>query len=125
MALIMLVEDDIPSRTFMAEALDEEGYQTICVDDGVAALELLSDTRPSLIITSLMLPRMDGLTFCAHVQANPATAAIPIMICSASLEVPDPQSGAYAAFLAKPFDLSAFFQLVATYARHPAVGIGR
>jgi len=125
MALIMLVEDDIPSRTFMAEALDEEGYQTICVDDGVAALEALAATRPSLIITSLMLPRMDGLTFCAHVQGNPATAAIPIVVCSASLDAPDPQSGGYDAFLAKPFDLSAFFQLVAAYARRPAVGVGR
>jgi two-component system, OmpR family, alkaline phosphatase synthesis response regulator PhoP len=125
MALIMLVEDDIPSRTFMAEALEDEGYQTICVDDGITALDALATTRPSLIITSLMLPRMDGLTFCAQVQADPATATIPIMICSASMEVPDPQSACYAAFLAKPFDLSAFLQLVAAYARRPAVGVGR
>ncbi|HYF63900.1 MAG TPA: response regulator [Herpetosiphonaceae bacterium] len=116
MALIMLVEDDLPSRTFMAEALADEGYQTIGADDGVMALEQLATARPDLIITSLMLPRMDGLTFCSHVRDNPATSAIPIVICSATLEAPDPLPGAYAGFLAKPFDLGRFLQLVASHA---------
>lgn len=125
MALIMLVEDDIPSRTFMAEALADEGYQTIGADDGVMALEQLATTRPDLIITSLMLPRMDGLTFCSHVQRDPATAAIPIVICSASMAAPDPQPGGYAAFLPKPFDLTIFLQLVASHAGQPGTLAGR
>lgn len=119
MPLILLVEDDLPSRTFMAEALVDEGYQVMTADDGVQALALLTIHQPALIITSIQLPYLDGLTFCRQVQQHARRTAPPIIICSASLEVPDPALTPYAAFLEKPFDLTTFLDLVATYAPPP------
>ena len=120
MPLIVLVEDDVPSRTFMQEALVDEGYQVMTADDGVQALSLLTRLRPALIITSILLPHLDGLTLCRQVRQNPHTAAIPLIICSASMTMPDPDQTPYAAFLEKPFDLTTFLRLVAAYAPPPS-----
>jgi CheY-like chemotaxis protein len=69
MALIHVVEDDLALAAFLQEALEEEGYTVVVAHNGAIALEQLATARPDLLLCDLMMPTMDGLTFCQHVQA--------------------------------------------------------
>lgn len=105
MALIHVVEDDLALAAFLQEALEEEGYRVLVARNGVTALEQLTTAHPDLILCDLMMPLMDGQTFCQHVQAIPTIATIPIVLCSAGkADVVDGRCQ-YAAFLRKPFQL--------------------
>ena len=67
---ILLVEDEAPVRMFTARALRNKGYTVIEARSGEMALELLSEARDSidLVITDVMMPRMDGPTLIDHIR---------------------------------------------------------
>lgn len=114
MALIHVVEDDLALAAFLQEALEDEGYRVLVARNGATALEQLATTRPDLLLCDLMMPVMDGVTFCHHVQSIPTIATIPIVLCSAGkADVVDGRCQ-YAAFLRKPFQLR---ELLATVTR--------
>jgi CheY-like chemotaxis protein len=115
MSTIMIVEDDTQIRNVLAEVLEDEGYTTLGAANGSLALQALaSTTRPDLIITDIMMPVMDGLRLCASVQADPATAGIPIMLMSAGNNQHMVDGCRCAAFLAKPFQITTVLDLVST-----------
>ena len=115
MSTILIVEDDTHIRTVLAELLEDEGYTTLGAANGRLALQALASTsRPDLIITDIMMPVMDGLRLCASVQADPATASIPIMVMSAGTNQHLTDGCRYAAFLAKPFQITTVLDMVST-----------
>ncbi|HTH96526.1 MAG TPA: response regulator [Stellaceae bacterium] len=68
---ILLVEDEAPVRMFTMRALQNKGYTVLEAKSGEAALEILSNDPPpqvDLIITDVMMPRMDGPTLIEHVR---------------------------------------------------------
>src|SRR5579864_2749109 len=81
---VLIVEDDADLREMMAQLLALEGYQTAAVANGREALEYLQQENvPNLILLDLMMPVMDGWEFRRHQQANPALAAVPVIVLSA------------------------------------------
>ena len=114
MSTIMIVEDDTQIRNVLSEVLEDEGYSTHGAANGSLALEALSTSRPDLIITDIMMPVMDGLRLCASLQADPATAGIPVMLMSASNNQHLAAGCRCAAFLAKPFQITTVLDLVST-----------
>jgi CheY-like chemotaxis protein len=116
---MLIVEDDPAVGSLIQSVLDDEGYPSILAGNGRVALRQLTTTHPQLIICDLLMPAMDGITFCRHVQADPALAHIPILVCSAGKEELITGQCQYAAFLRKPFTIS---QLLATIQRilHPS-----
>jgi two-component system, OmpR family, response regulator MtrA len=83
---ILIVEDDPALGTLIQSVLDDEGYASILAGNGRAALRYLTTMQPPLIICDLLMPAMDGITFCRHVQDDPTLAPIPIVLCSAGKE---------------------------------------
>ena len=83
MARILLAEDDLDLRRLFAEALREDGYTVDETRDGAAALELLRDRHPDLILLDLRMPVMDGWAFMEAYRREPAAGAIPIVVVSA------------------------------------------
>ncbi|RKY50344.1 MAG: DNA-binding response regulator, partial [Candidatus Neomarinimicrobiota bacterium] len=58
---LLVVEDDYSMRTILKEALVEAGYDVSDAKDGKDALEMLGESEYDLVITDLMMPRVDGM----------------------------------------------------------------
>lgn len=78
---VLLVEDHADTRLMYAEYLRPE-YETSEAGDGVAALELLRQGLPDIIVTDLSLPRMDGFELIARLRADERLRAIPVIALS-------------------------------------------
>ena len=82
----VLVVDDEPSiRDILGTLLEGEGYSVYTADDGVAALEQITATRPGILLLDLMLPRLDGFAVLEWVRAHPdpAIREMPIVLITA------------------------------------------
>ena len=105
MVRILLAEDDLAMRTYLARALGNAGYDVTAVDRGTEALPLLSAQHFDLLLSDIVMPEMDGIELaqrCAEV--SPATKVMFItgfaaVTLKASREAPQ------ARILSKPFHL--------------------
>jgi len=112
------VVDDSPSiRNMIEKALRQSGFQVICAENGLKALEALNRTTPDMILSDLKMPELDGLGLCKTVHANQDLCQIPFIIMSSDGDRATMrrllQNGA-SAYLVKPFNVD---QLVVTAER--------
>lgn len=109
---VMVVEDDAAIRDAILEILESEGYEPFAVRNGAEALAVLRRgwVEPALILLDLMMPVMDGWQFREAQLRDPALAAIPVIVMSAS----DPAGISADARVTKPIELDL---LLATIAR--------
>jgi two-component system, OmpR family, response regulator VicR len=105
MPKILIVEDEQSIATLLCDALEDEGYTVLIARNGQDALDLLSVTRPALVLTDVMMPILDGLALCRAIQADPTYQAIPVIVMSAIAGALDSQGCRAIGFLKKPFDL--------------------
>jgi CheY-like chemotaxis protein len=81
---ILVVEDDRDLRESLRDALELEGYDVVCVENGQAALTHLgTGARPCVILLDLMMPVMDGWTFRREIMKDQSLAAIPVVVMTA------------------------------------------
>ena len=114
---VLIVEDEADIRSGFKEILEGEGYRVLLARDGSQALDLLqSPDRPDVILLDLIMPEMNGLRFCQEVQHDPALAAIPIVLVSATVTDGAFASCNAAAHLKKPVDIERFLAVVAEFA---------
>jgi CheY-like chemotaxis protein len=86
MASLLVVDDDARVCDVLRRLLARAGYVVTCAGGGEEALALLRDLRPDLVILDWMMPGLDGLGVLRRLRADPATAAIPVMVYTASDE---------------------------------------
>lgn len=102
---LLIVEDNDEIRAFI-HSIFAEDFQVIVAENGKVGLELALKHLPDLIISDLMMPEMDGLSFCKRVKEAETTAHIPVILLTARtatvFQVEGYQSGADA-FISKPF----------------------
>jgi chemosensory pili system protein ChpA (sensor histidine kinase/response regulator) len=81
-AAIMVVDDSLTVRRVTQRLLEREGYRVLLAKDGVEALEQLQapETRPSLMLVDIEMPRMDGFDLTRNVRGLDATKGIPIIM---------------------------------------------
>jgi signal transduction histidine kinase len=108
---ILLVEDDDDLREVLRDVLVDHGHDVHLAGDGEAALRLLGELLPDLVILDLMMPSMDGWQFRVQQKQSSRLAGIPVMAISASRS---PTAAAVDAevFLHKPFEASALLAAV-------------
>jgi CheY-like chemotaxis protein len=70
MSSILVVEDDARARRNISSFLGEKGYDMAEANDGMEALDQLNHRRFDLVLTDIVLPRMDGLTLIEHVCSS-------------------------------------------------------
>lgn len=104
----ILIVDDEPHLAFLlADALVEAGYDAHTIDNGRDALEAVQRDPPDLMLLDVNMPGIDGYEVASQLKADPATAAIPIIMLSAqegrAAKVIGLESGAEE-YLTKPFD---------------------
>jgi two-component system, cell cycle response regulator len=81
---VLVVDDDDDKRLLLKVALEMAGYEVETARDGTEGLTAVESFQPDLIITDVMMPRMDGYEFARRVRANPMTRFIPIIIQTAA-----------------------------------------
>lgn len=104
---ILIVEDDATLRELLSYRL-ESHCAVVTAVDGVDALNKISDRRPDLIISDVMMPRMDGFTLLEELQTQPDTRAIPFIFLTARTDEDAHMTGMRLGvddFITKPFDM--------------------
>lgn len=103
---ILLVDDDSDMRLYMTSCLRVLGPRVGSVleaADGLQALLLLRTSPVHLVISDVVLPRLDGYALCAAIRDDPALRHLPVLLVSGEAERPPAGVGADG-FLAKPFN---------------------
>jgi two-component system response regulator MprA len=101
-ALILVVERDPNVRDLEAYFLEEAGYTVDFADDGLVALQRASADHPSIIITEILVPKLDGLALCRKLKADPATKDIAVLIFSFLMAESRAREAGADAYLRKP-----------------------
>ena len=83
---ILLAEDDIILAELYTERLKQEGFNVVHASNGEDALKFINESRPSLIILDIMMPRMNGLDVLKHLKDDPETKNIPVIIVTALVQ---------------------------------------
>lgn len=108
MPKVLVVDDDDSIRELTQIALEMvAGWDVLTAAGGVEALEQARTHHPDAVLLDLMMPGMDGLTTFRHLQADPATRGIPVVLVTAKVQVGDRQMWdelAVAGVISKPFD---------------------
>ena len=76
---ILVVDDERQITRVLRTTIDSQGYDVRVANDGDVALEIMKDWNPSLIITDLAMPNMDGLELCRRVRLQ---SKVPIIVLS-------------------------------------------
>lgn len=112
---VLVVDDEPDARELLAACLEARGCEVRTAADGEEALDVLrADGDVGLVITDIMMPRLDGLALCDQMRAEPRLRSIPVVLVSALFGrgehdvAQDPVVGA----LGKPIDLDALLAMV-------------
>ncbi|MCS6798461.1 MAG: response regulator [Myxococcota bacterium] len=79
---IVVVDDDPAVVWFFASVLREAGAEVVEAADGQEALEAARDRRPDVVISDILMPRVDGFALCREMQRDPALAEVPVILLS-------------------------------------------
>ena len=103
---ILIVEDNRTQAEYLRHLLKKDGYNVIIATNGRKALIEVEKSRPSLILTDVMMPEMDGYELCTSVKGNPDTSDIPVILVTHLYNPVDVIRGLEAGadnFIIKPF----------------------
>ena len=81
----LLVVEDIPNILELIDATlkFKGGYRVVTAHNGEEALDAIREERPSLVITDILMPRMDGFSLVHRLRLDPDTRNIPVFFLSA------------------------------------------
>lgn len=117
----ILVVDDSPTvLKIVGMALERQGHEVLVAANAMQALAKLDEATPDLILLDITMPHMDGYQLCKLVKANPATAAIPVVMLSGKDGFFDKVRGRLAGstdYITKPFDPATLIQAVEKHCR--------
>jgi len=104
MERVLIIEDELPMRTALADVLTAEGYRVLSAADGESGLRRAIEEKPDLILLDIMMPKLDGYAVCTELRrlSNP----VPILMLTAKGQVEDRVTGLDAGaddYLVKPF----------------------
>ena len=103
-ALILVVERNPMVQRLERFFLEQAGYSVEFTNDGLTALARAQELRPAILVTEIMVPKLDGLSLCRRIKTEPATKEMLVMIFS-HLQAEDRAYEAGAdAFLEKPLN---------------------
>jgi two-component system, chemotaxis family, response regulator PixH len=122
----ILIVDDTPSELELIQHyLKESGYSVIPAVSAKAALEVAIAQTPDVIITDIVMPGMSGFELCRSLKKNPATAQVPIIICTSKSQEIDRLWGMKQgadAYLTKPFSSEELLHVVQTVTHKTTLG---
>jgi CheY-like chemotaxis protein len=100
--VLLCVERDPHVRQLQRFFLEQAGYQVAFADDGLQALELARELRPAVIITEILIPRLDGLALCRRVKSDEPLKDTVVVILTLLAAQGRARAAGADAFLSKP-----------------------
>lgn len=111
-ALILVVERNPVVQRLERYFLEQAGFSVEFTSDGITALARARELRPKILVTEILVPKLDGLSLCRTIKSDPETNDILVMIFS-HLQAEDRATEAGAdAFLTKPLDEELLIETV-------------
>ena len=101
-ALVLVVERDPSVRELETFFLNEAGFSVQFADNGETALELARSVVPAILVTEILVPKMDGLALCRAVKADPILAGTSVLVFSILAAGTRAREAGADAFLLKP-----------------------
>lgn len=105
-ARVLIADDNADMREYLTRLLHGAGYQVRAVNDGQQALEAIRVDAPDLVVSDVMMPRLNGLALVGALRGDPRTASVPVLLLSAragqEASIEGLQAGADD-YLVKPF----------------------
>ena len=120
-ARILIIEDELPMRTALADVLNGEGYRVLSASDGQSGLERAVAEKPDLILLDLMMPRLDGYAVCTELRR--LAIPVPILMLTAKGQIEDRVKGLDVGaddYLVKPFSTEELLARVRAVLRRAA-----
>ena len=102
------MEDKKELSSFLKEALLDSFKNIYVAGDGEEALEIINQKHPDIIVSDIMMPKMNGYELCKKIKENMATSHIPVILLTARGDLDSTTMGyklGADAYLAKPFDM--------------------
>ena len=122
---VLVVDDDPVCRRLLEASLRKRGCDVVTACDGEEAHALAREHKPNVIITDVIMPRMDGFELCRRIKADAELRRAPVILLTALSDSGDVigalQSGADG-FITKPYDkdfLATFMESLIARAEHP------
>ena len=103
---ILIVEDNLSEMELISHYLREGGYTVINAVGDKEALNKVSEQKPDVIITDVVMPGMSGFELCRRLKTHPETEKVPVVICSSKDQEIDRLWGMKQgadAYITKPF----------------------
>ena len=112
----VLVVDDNPDLTdFLKKSLGEYFKRVVIASDGMEALQLTKSHVPDIIVSDVMMPRMNGYELCKNIKEDITISHIPIVLLTARDDKQSQLSGyknGADAYLTKPFEIEMLMEIV-------------
>ncbi len=86
MSVVLVVDDSATAREMLVAELQRAGFRVMAAADGAEAMEHIKVTPPALVITDLIMPRVNGYELCRNIKSNPLTKHVPVIMCSTKAE---------------------------------------
>src|SRR5947199_1972140 len=122
---LILVVDDVPDNVDILQMrLESQGYEVITAGDGEAALAIVRDKLPDLVLLDIMMPKLDGIATVKQLKADAALPFIPVILVTARADAKDVIAGLEAGgddYLTKPVDQAALMARVRAMLRIKAL----
>ena len=122
MIRILVVEDDLDLNRFVSSSLRGAGYEVISCFDGLEALEKLDEGRYDLLLTDIMMPRMNGFELAESVRST--DKAMPIIFMTAKDDKPSKMLGyniGIDEYVTKPFDMDILMMTIKAILRRAKI----
>ena len=106
-AEILIVEDSPTQATELQYLLESAGCRVRVARNGVEALESIAERLPTIVISDIVMPKMDGYELCRQLKGAKATAAIPVILVTSLADARDVVHGLACGadnFIVKPYD---------------------
>ena len=80
---MLIADDNADMRDYLVRLLRGDGYEVDAVTDGQQALDSVRAAVPDIVVSDVMMPRLDGLALVAALRSDPRTAGVPVLLLSA------------------------------------------
>ena len=111
---ILIVEDEMELREYLIESFTETFKKVYAADNAISALETCRKKQPSIIVSDVMMPQMDGFELCRQIKNDIRISHIPVILLTARYDQTGITTGYKSgadSYIPKPFDL-AFLKVV-------------
>lgn len=106
MSTVLVVDDSHTAREMVAKLLKQNGLDVIEASDGLEAKECFATSTPDLVVTDVVMPRMNGYELCRWIKSDPKTQNTPVLMCTSKNQEFDRYWGTKQgadAYITKPF----------------------